>query len=186
MLTAQMRNQDPLNPIDSADYAVQLATFSGVEQQTRTNQTLDALLSRVDLRGLAQFAGWVGQEVRSPAPVALAGTAVTVHTGAADPAADRAVLVVRDARGATVAREDIAPDADTALWAGQGPTGAPLPEGRYTLTLERYQGETLLSSTPAETFARVEEVRSGADGTRLLLAGGGEVAASAVTALRRG
>ena len=32
MLTVQMRNQDPLDPIDSADYAVQLATFSGVEQ----------------------------------------------------------------------------------------------------------------------------------------------------------
>ena len=38
MLTVQMQNQDPLNPIDSADYAVQLATFSGVEQQVRTNQ----------------------------------------------------------------------------------------------------------------------------------------------------
>ena len=33
MLTAQMENQDPLNPIESSDYAVQLATFSGVEQQ---------------------------------------------------------------------------------------------------------------------------------------------------------
>jgi len=30
MLTVQMQNQDPLNPIDSADYAVQLATFSGI------------------------------------------------------------------------------------------------------------------------------------------------------------
>ena len=40
MLTTQMQNQDPLNPIDSTDYATQLATFSGVEQQVRTNSLL--------------------------------------------------------------------------------------------------------------------------------------------------
>ena len=33
MLTVQLENQDPLDPTDSADYAMQLATFSGVEQQ---------------------------------------------------------------------------------------------------------------------------------------------------------
>jgi flagellar basal-body rod modification protein FlgD len=33
MLTTQLKNQDPMNPVDSADYAVQLATFSSVEQQ---------------------------------------------------------------------------------------------------------------------------------------------------------
>jgi len=37
MLTVQMQNQDPLNPVDSSDYAVQLATFSSVEQQVQTN-----------------------------------------------------------------------------------------------------------------------------------------------------
>ena len=33
MLTTQLQNQDPLNPVESSDFAVQLATFSGVEQQ---------------------------------------------------------------------------------------------------------------------------------------------------------
>lgn len=40
MLTTQMENQDPLNPVDSAEFAMQLATFSGVEQQIRTNDIL--------------------------------------------------------------------------------------------------------------------------------------------------
>ena len=43
MLTTQLQNQDPLNPIESSDYAVQLATFSGVEQQVRTNQLLQEI-----------------------------------------------------------------------------------------------------------------------------------------------
>jgi len=37
MMTAQVQNQDPLNPIDSADYAVQLATFSSVYRRNKLN-----------------------------------------------------------------------------------------------------------------------------------------------------
>ena len=43
MLTTQLENQDPLNPIESQDFAVQLATFSGVEQQVLTNDLLSDL-----------------------------------------------------------------------------------------------------------------------------------------------
>ncbi|QYK41591.1 MAG: flagellar hook assembly protein FlgD [Paracoccaceae bacterium] len=185
MLTAQMRHQDPLNPIESADYAVQLATFSGVEQQTRMNQTLDTLLQRFDLQGLAQFAGWVGQEARSTAPVAFTGTPVTFHTGQPDPAADRAVLVVRDARGAVVAREELDIGATAHDWSGTGPTGTQLNPGTYSLSVERMQGDRLISTIEAETYARVDEVRSTPTGVQLVLAGGVEVAVAAVSALRR-
>lgn len=43
MLTVQMQNQDPLDPVDSSDYAVQLATFSNVERQVQTNDLLREL-----------------------------------------------------------------------------------------------------------------------------------------------
>jgi len=50
MLTVQMQNQDPLNPVDSSDYAVQLATFSNVEQQVQTNDILRELQSQMGLK----------------------------------------------------------------------------------------------------------------------------------------
>ena len=40
LLTAQLRNQDPLKPLDSTEFVAQLATFSSVEQQVKTNDTL--------------------------------------------------------------------------------------------------------------------------------------------------
>ena len=43
MLTVQMKNQDPLNPVESTDYATQLATFSGVEQAVLTNDLLKSV-----------------------------------------------------------------------------------------------------------------------------------------------
>ena len=54
MLTTQLENQDPLNPIDSTDYAVQLATFAGVEQQVLTNDLLESMGGNSGLGGLAQ------------------------------------------------------------------------------------------------------------------------------------
>lgn len=183
MLTVQMQNQDPLNPIDSSDYAVQLATFSGVEQQIRTNQLLDSLSGQFDLVGLAQMAGWIGQDARSTAPVWYSGSAVTLSP---DPAsgASRAVLVASDARGRVVSREDIPVIAKEYDWLGGDAVGNPLPTGQYTLTLESYSGETLLRTDPVQSYSRIGEARVSDAGIILVLDGGAEVAASDVTALR--
>ena len=78
MLTVQMQNQDPLNPIDSADYAVQLATFSGVEQQVKTNQLLADMQGKFQQLGMAEMASWIGKEARSAAPVSYDGSPVTL------------------------------------------------------------------------------------------------------------
>lgn len=184
MLTVQMRNQDPLNPIDSADFAVQLATFSGVEQQVRTNQTMEKLLARFDLVGMAQMAGWVGNEARVAAPVAFTGEAVAIEV-VPDGLADRVVLAVRDARGTLVAREELAPGPGTRLWHGQAATGATLRPGLYTLEVESWQGDTRLGASTPQHYARIDEVRSEAGTLRLVLAGGAMVPADAVIALRR-
>ncbi|ARO54487.1 MAG: flagellar hook assembly protein FlgD [Methylobacteriaceae bacterium] len=45
LLMAQLQNQDPTKPMDSTEYVGQLATFSQVEQATKTNQKLDSLLT---------------------------------------------------------------------------------------------------------------------------------------------
>ncbi len=45
LLMAQLKNQDPTKPMDSTAYVGQLATFSQVEQATKTNTKLDSLLA---------------------------------------------------------------------------------------------------------------------------------------------
>ena len=64
MMTVQMENQDPLNPMESSEFAVQLATFSGVEQQIRTNDLLASMIASQTAGGLAELANWVGMEAR--------------------------------------------------------------------------------------------------------------------------
>ncbi len=183
MLTVQMQNQDPMNPIDSADYAVQLATFSGVEQQVRTNQLLADLQGRFQQLGMAEMASWIGKEARSNAPVLYEGAPVTLSPNPAV-GANRAVLAVRDSSGNLVSREEIPVSTEPYQWLGGGSDGSPLPPGIYTIELESMNGDTLLDSRPVEHYARVVEAKGGSTGTALVLKGGIEVLASNVTALR--
>lgn len=183
MLTVQMQNQDPLNPIDSADYAVQLATFSGVEQQVRTNQLLADLQGRFQQLGMAEMASWIGKEARSDAPVLYQGTPVTLSPNPAV-GANRAVIAVRDMAGNLVSREEIPVSVEPYQWLGAGMDGSPLPPGKYSITQESLNGEMLIDSRAVEHYARVVEARGGAAGTTLVLQGGIEVPATRVTALR--
>ena len=68
MLTAQVQNQDPLDPMSSDDFSSQLATFSGVEQQVKTNDLLAALGVQMGAMGMSQYASWIGLEARAAAP----------------------------------------------------------------------------------------------------------------------
>ena len=183
MLTVQMQNQDPLNPMDSAEYAMQLATFSGVEQQVQTNKLLESLAAQFSLVGMSQLAGWVGQEARAASDVWYTGDPVTL---APNPVAnaDRAVLVVRDAQGNTVSREEMPVSAELYQWLGGDAAGDPLPEGRYSLTLESWRGGEVLQEDTVEHSGRVIEARGGSGGVRLVFEGGIEVLAAEITALR--
>ncbi len=184
MLTVQMTNQDPLNPIDSSDYAVQLATFSGVEQQAKTNQLLTALSLQMGASGMAQMASWVGKEARAPVAGFFNGSPITV---APNPVsyADRVEVVVRNAFGTEVQRLPIPVSADALQWAGVGADGTPMANGLYTFEVVNYDGNgDIILQEPADIYARVQEVRSEGGQTVLMLAGGVGVLATSVSALR--
>jgi flagellar basal-body rod modification protein FlgD len=183
MLTVQMQNQDPLNPIESADYAVQLATFSGVEQQVRTNTLLSEMQLSLQQSGMAEMVGWIGKEARSPAPVRFDGTPVILNPAPAA-GATAADLVVRDMQGRLVAREKIPVSTAPYSWLGADATGSPLPPGNYQLSLESRKGNEVLSTVRMEHYARVTEVKTTPEGTKLVLKGGAEVLAAEVTGLR--
>jgi flagellar basal-body rod modification protein FlgD len=183
MLTAQIQNQDPLNPTPSDEFAVQLATFSSVEQQVRTNELLTGLGAQFGAMGMAQFASWVGMEARADAPVPFRGAPITLSPNPAA-AASRVELVVRDGFGREVERRELPVSTDPYVWDGTGPTGTPYLGGTYSFELVSYSGEDVLGSTPVEAYQRIVEVRGEGGTTLLVLDGGTEVPASEITALR--
>jgi flagellar basal-body rod modification protein FlgD len=181
MLTTQIRNQDPLNPMEGSDFAVQLATFSGVEQQVRTNQLLEHLAVGQS-GGLVRLADWIGKEVRTTAPVAYGGEPLTLDirpgTGAT-----RVELVTLDANGREVLREDIGLGTGEVDWAGRTSAG-PLADGLYSFKLVSYRGDEVLKTDAVGAYARVTGAELTAEGVRLSLQDGASALESQVTALR--
>jgi flagellar basal-body rod modification protein FlgD len=183
LLTAQLRNQDPLKPTESTEFVAQLATFSGVEQQVRANDRLDRIVEVLSGGTSAGLAAWIGQEVRGPAQGAYAGVPVEMEVSARAEA-DRAVLVVKNDFGQEVLRRAIEPDAVAATWDGRNALGEAQPQGLYNFSVESYAGETLLGTDPAQVYSKVTEIRIEDGETLLVLEGGGRVALGDVTALR--
>jgi len=182
MLTTQLKNQDPLNPIESADFAVQLATFSSVEQQVKTNDLLTNLGNQFGSFGVAQLSGWIGLDARAQVPVVFDGAPVAFDIKVATQA-DRAELVVRDAQGALVQRSAVPPVSGEVQWAGVDQTGAPLAPGSYAISVESFTGNDLIATNPVETQSRIIEARSENGQTILILKNGQQVSASDILGL---
>lgn len=183
MLTAQMENQDPLNPLDSQDFATQLATFSGVEQQVKTNDLLSALASQLLTSSLGDMASWVGMDARIAAPAHFDGAPIEL---VANPPkhAERAELVVTNEAGSEVQRVSIPVSDQPISWAGVGSGGQPLASGTYSFKVEAFSKDEQIDSHVPDIFTRVSEIRT-VDQTAVVVVKGGAIhPASLVTGLR--
>lgn len=182
LLTTQMRNQDPLKPLDSTEFVAQLAAFSAVEQQIRSNDRLDAIFGLLSDGGDAGLAQWIGKEVQAAARTRFDGAPLSIET-TPQAGADRAVLVVIDANGTEVARGDADPTATELSWSGATASGT-APDGLYGFRIDYYKEDSLLGGSPGLVRDRVTEIRLGGDAPRLRLAGGDEIAVDAVLSVR--
>ena len=181
MLTTQMQNQDPLNPMEASDFAVQLATFANVEQSTYTNQLLSAMMTQT---GLSDLGDWVGMEARIFGGAYFDGSPIELTP---DPAlgADEVTLVVRDGSGVIVDSRSIDPESQSYSWDGTGSDGNPLPSGSYTFEIESKADGNTLDTTPVAAYVPIMEARYEGGSTMLVLPGNYFVDSSSVTGLRR-
>jgi flagellar basal-body rod modification protein FlgD len=183
LLTTQMRNQDPLKPMESTEFVAQLASFSGVEQQIRTNDRLESILGALAGGSADGLAAWIGRDVRAPVKAGFTGDAVEVGMTPVE-GADRTILVVTNDFGTQVARGTVTPQDGVIAWDGTDGLGTPLAHGRYGFTVESYAGDVLKDSQTGQVFATVNEVRLEDGGAMLLTEGGGRVALDDITAVR--
>jgi flagellar basal-body rod modification protein FlgD len=182
MLTAQLRNQDPLNPMQSTDFAVQLATFAGVEQQAMTNKLLTQMAGQSGA-GLAGAASFIGKEARTTAPVWFGNVPLTLDI-APDRMADSVQLIAHDARGREVGREEIGPGTGQIEWYGRDAFDEKLPDGQYSFTIESYSNGTRVATSKVGVYARIVEAELADDGMVLIFQGGGAAPAREITAIR--
>jgi flagellar basal-body rod modification protein FlgD len=183
MLTAQAKYQDPLEPIDASNYSSQLAQFSMVEQQVKTNDALSALATQTNISSISSLASWVGMEVRAAAPTYFDGSPVSVSPNPAS-VSDRTQMVVLDETGKEVQRIDFPISAEPVEWAGVGDNGDPFEKGLYSFQIDSFQDEELILSEIAEVYSTISEAQVRNGQVVLILDGGQAISSSSVTGLR--
>ncbi len=162
LLTAQMRNQDPLAPLDSTQFVEQLATFSALEQQVRSNSSLEIIATMMnDMTGLLA-SQWLGQAVSIEAP-RLPYTGTNVNFSIAPPSGtERSILTIKDADGQAVWTEELDPDSDVHTWDGRLLSGGMATSGQvYDFSISNYgAGNELLGNTSPHVITTVTSISS--------------------------
>lgn len=163
LLTTQLKNQDPLNPMDNAQLTSQLAQISTVDGIERLNATLQKLLSNnVDGEAL-QAAALVGHQVM------VEGSALTLTSSGAvgglelSAAADQVLLTIKDANGLTIKTLDLGnlgAGAHNFAWDGKADSGAQAVNGDYSISLAARRGSEKVEALPLQLVGVVSVNRS--------------------------
>ena len=136
LLTTQLRNQDPTDPVDTAEFTNQLVQFASVEQLIQQSELFkDMLASQEKAQSLATV-NYIGTRVEVPSAQAdlFDGLARWSYRPAAE-AAD-IVLQVVDANDGSIINTfqgETGATTHTAVWDGEAADGTTAPDGRYFL-----------------------------------------------------
>ena len=182
LLTAQMKNQDPMKPMDSTEFVAQLASFSSVEQQVRTNDQLSELIGLFAATPTSTMVDWIGKEVRHQGEATFDGSPVDLEVSI-HPNADSAVMSVYDSFGQLVYQTPVSPTQSSHEWAGETAAGT-APTGRYSFEVESYIDGNSISTETAAVFDLVTEVRIENAGLVLVFADGSTMSPDEVTSIQ--
>jgi flagellar basal-body rod modification protein FlgD len=136
LLTTQLQNQNPLDPLDTNQFTQQLVQFAGVEQQLRTNDQLTSLVALQQTAQSTQALGFVGKTaVVDGSTATMTGSAATWKLGVEKNA--NVSITIANSTGQNVFTGNYAVNAgaDQAFtWDGKGNDGTQWPDGKYTIT----------------------------------------------------
>lgn len=170
LLVAQLKNQDPTNPMQNNELTTQLAQISTVSGIEKLNTTLGAVSGQINNSQQVQASALIGHGVMIPGSKILAGNKVTTPFGVELPqAADKVTATITDASGKVVRTIEIgglSAGVHTFTWDGSMNDGTDAPDGAYNVTINASNGGTQLVAQPLN-FAVVNGVTL-SNGTTLL------------------
>lgn len=157
LLTTQLQNQDPLNPMESAEMTSQLAQLNMVDGISSMNKTMTALMEQMQISDFMSQSLTVGRSALVPSSsIQFDGrTPVVIGANFASSVSDTTIKIT-DSAGSLVMNSKIGPSPagiSNFYWDGLGLDGQPLQAGKYFLSISGTNGqgsvvgESLVAST---------------------------------------
>ncbi|KIO49102.1 flagellar hook assembly protein FlgD [Nitrosospira sp. NpAV] len=169
LLVTQMKNQDPLNPLDNAQVTTQLAQISTVNGIEKLNATLQGMASGITAGQSLQAANMIGHNVLVPgSALQLAGGSGVFGVDLAQPA-DSVKVTIQDSTGQAVRVMDLGALAAGPLalqWDGMSDNGTPAADGGYTMSISAQRGDQKVDAQTL-AFGTVQGVSQGSQGVQL-------------------
>ena len=185
LLTTQLQNQNPLDPLDTNQFTQQLVQFAGVEQQLRTNTQLESLVTQGKAQTVPVAASFVGMTITAD------GATATLANGQANwsiksPAAGTATFTLTDTNNKTVYTETrkITAGAQGFQWNGRDANKVALPAGTYRLSIDAKDGSGRPIAVSTEIQGTVDTVRFEGD-TPILVMGNQSVSYDKVRQIQK-
>jgi len=137
LLTTQLRNQNPLDPLDTNEFTSQLVQFSSVEQAVKTNQNLETLLRLSAASAATAAVTYLGKSVTVDGATGELKDGRARWSYASDGAVANATVTIRDSEGRLVFSEDrpFAAGAGDYAWDGRRSDGGLAAPGSYTISI---------------------------------------------------
>jgi flagellar basal-body rod modification protein FlgD len=134
LLTTQLKNQNPLDPLDTNQFTQQLVQFAGVEQQLKSNDQLKSLIDIEKSAQATQALIYVGNTVAVDGSTQQFDGSATWNLKAAKDTS--AAITITNSAGQTVYSGNFALNQGNAsfVWDGKGNDGTQWPAGAYKLT----------------------------------------------------
>lgn len=185
LLTTQLGNQDPLNPIDATQFTSQLAQFSQVEQQIQTNSNLQNLVAAQNANQSMSSVSLLGKMVE------VQGKTATLQNGSAEwdynlsSAAAASAINIVNSQGQVVRTMvgQTAAGAHQLVWDGTANDGSQLPDGPYTIQVMAIDSNNSAVPVTVDSVGLVTGV-SFSSGTAQIETANGPVALANVIAVR--
>ncbi len=173
LLVTQMKNQDPLNPLDNAQVTSQLAQLSTVSGIDKLNDTMKSMMDNAASTQALQAANMIGHGVLvAGSDLSLSGGRSVYGVELSGPA-DEVQVTFSDGAGNPVRTLSLGaqPAGSKAFaWDGSLTGGATAADGNYQVTISAQRGGQPVSAT-ALSFGEVTSVSTGSGGATLNLAG---------------
>ncbi|CFQ43680.1 flagellar basal body rod modification protein [Yersinia frederiksenii] len=174
LLVAQLKNQDPTNPMQNNELTTQLAQINTVSGIEKLNTTLGSISGQIDSSQSLQASSLIGHGVMIPGTSILAGskdgTVTTTPFGVElERSADKVTATISDSNGLAVRTIEIgslSAGVHAFTWDGSLDAGGNAPDGAYTVTITASNGGESLVATPL-SYAIVNGVTRGSDGSKL-------------------
>ncbi|HUH77732.1 MAG TPA: flagellar hook assembly protein FlgD [Devosia sp.] len=139
ILTTQLKNQNPLDPMDTNQFTAQLVQFTGVEQQLKTNEFLQTLMLAGQNTAKSEAVSYIGKQVTaSGVSGELTDSEPVFWPYTADAAVANATVTIKNANGQVVYSEVGSLNAGAGIfrWDGNGSDGSVQPKGIYSIAIQ--------------------------------------------------